>query len=80
MKSKTFYQLMNVSKTGVETPLLVGPGMPVDLFELKREAIAYAEEHPDLIRHGRFTVKPVMLLQDQSAEVEGEVVVIEAED
>ncbi len=66
MKAKTFYQLMNVSRTGIETPVLCAPGIPIDPFELKREAVAFAEENTELIRNGRFTAKPVMILQEDT--------------
>ncbi len=66
MKAKNFYQLMNVSRTGIETPVLRAPGVPVEPFELKREAIAFAEENTELIRNGRFTAKPIMILQEDT--------------
>ncbi len=66
MKAKNFYQLMNVSRTGIETPVLRAPGIPVEPFELKREAVAFAEGNPELIRNGRFPAKPIMILQEDA--------------
>ena len=56
---------MNVSKMGIEIPILSAPGIPLEPFELKREAITYAEAHPDLIKHGTFTVKSILILQEE---------------
>jgi|GEM_PF-4072825 len=80
MKSKTVYQLMNVSNTGIDTPVLTAPGAPVEPFELKREAISFAEEHPELIRHGRFTVKAVMILQEEEATADNKEVTTSVEE
>jgi hypothetical protein len=73
MNSRKRYQLVAVDKFGNQIPVLDKPGQPVKVFAKKKDAIAHAEEHPELFRTGIYAVNEVLQLTEEAEETETDI-------
>ena len=64
-KTKSKFQLVQLDNMGNPHPFVDRPGVPLDLFATKKEATAWAQEHPEkfTVSPKTYTVLPVSVLE-----------------